>query len=135
MSEFKTKSEQNFSAAGVLRKREYRCFASSIHCMYYSCLQYMTYIIYSKNLIAQPLRQEQRLRGKGSHEIIHNTFEIAYIKEAEDKDYNNYKEWFGQLTQVRIESDYLENEIGELESNGAYDLTKRLLQQLKSYQK
>jgi hypothetical protein len=92
----------------------------------------MTYVIFSQNLIEGTLRAEQNKRGKGSHEIVHNTFEIAYAKAVPQNEFRDFKEWFGQLEQKRIESDYFETEIDEPASSICFDLTNRVLLQLKS---
>ncbi|HEX5152691.1 MAG TPA: hypothetical protein VFW07_14670 [Parafilimonas sp.] len=131
MEGLKIKSDENIRGAEILNTIENRCFASSIHCSYYSCLQYMAYVIKVKKLISGTLKEEQNLRKKGSHEIIRNIFEIYYAKNIDHKNFLEYKEWIGQLEQNRIESDYWEQKIEQPLANKSLDLAKRILSQIK----
>ena len=44
MSEIKNKSEQNLKMARLSIDKA--CYATSVHCSYYACVQFMIYVLY-----------------------------------------------------------------------------------------
>jgi hypothetical protein len=105
MSEFLHKSDQNFTAAEVLMK-QHALFASSIHCAYYSCVQYMLHVINTKLSLAVREKFRLDILYKGSS---HKNAIITINKELSVKNREDYKVFqrkVGELKKLREDADY-----------------------------
>ncbi len=131
MNVLKEKSKFNTDAADLLIKNY--LYAPSIHCSYYSCLQFMKHIILNK-LGINPVNYASD-NGFGS-DRSHETFRDIIIKDLKNRQKREWREFntqFGQLKSSRIQSDYDEIEINEpvaRTSKNLSDSTLRLLKQI-----
>ncbi len=104
MSVFKDKSLFNIKAADLLLKNAY--FAPSVHCSYYSCVQFILHILFDKQQ-KDPVEFESEKRGRkdGTHGHAIFLMGLQLIK----KDYQSYKTFqrlIPELKKLREQSDY-----------------------------
>ena len=128
MDALKNKSEFNFYAASVLIENNY--YAPSVHCSYYSMLQYVKHVLTNKFHI---LEQDYE-KGKGSHEAIKNkTVEMLSIHSTDKEAKSVFVTKFGLLQGMRIDSDYKDVEIDILKAQKSLRISeeiKKILQKL-----
>jgi uncharacterized protein (UPF0332 family) len=122
MPALKDKSEQNRSAFELLYRNE--LYASSVHCIYYHCLQFSKHILHTYCGIDY---QEQNLsKGHGSHDdirqgIMNNLSSIT--RNSVSSDFGRY---FNRLKKLRVRADYSVEEISRLDATNAREFARYL---------
>jgi|SRR6185312_354672 len=123
MSALTDKSEINRDAAQRLYNIQFYC--STVHCAYYSCIQFMMHIIlyelgYTESTLATAISNDQRT---GSHEFYINLITKHLIAKNTNRDDRKlFSEEIVNLKRLRTKADYNDEIIGE--SQGRYSLTK-----------
>ena len=104
MSVFKDKSSFNIKSADLLLRNSY--FAPSIHCSYYSCIQYMLYILFDKQKIDRgEFASERRVRKGGTHGYAIYLIELQLLKK-DRQSYKTFQQLITELKFLREQSDY-----------------------------
>lgn len=100
------KSEQNIEAAELLISNKF--YASSVHCSYYSCLQLMTYIVLTEDVMTE----SQLEKSKRSHEDL-ITITYDFLRERTDDFYESrqIKNKISDAKGSRKRADYQNSEI------------------------
>ncbi|WP_338762030.1 HEPN domain-containing protein [Bernardetia sp. ABR2-2B] len=125
MSHLKKKSKDNLKAAQKLIDEGF--YASSIHCSYYSCLQFIKFIyIEDEDFITDCNNKE-----KNSHNIIINKVLDEICEKADYKEEIRINKFLQDLKKTRVDADYNEVEITEEEAKFALLNTKHTLSDIK----
>jgi uncharacterized protein (UPF0332 family) len=100
----KDKSHFNWQAADLCLRNN--LYAPSVHCSYYSCIQYMLYILYDKlKLTEQTFLEQKSLLKIGSHACAIKLIGIDLIKRKRE-DYVTFQKLVPELKELREKSDY-----------------------------
>lgn len=133
MNGFQEKKIQNLRAAEILLKENHYC--SSVHCSYYSCVQFLLYIVYNKlNITRKEFENTARHLKSGTHKHASKlvSTELAKIDVAE---YKWYQKVFPELQLLREKADYSEEQISQAESmeakNKAFAISNLLSRKFK----
>jgi len=132
--EYLKKSEDTFKAGEKLI--EHKLHTPSVHCFYYSCLQYMSKIVY--NDLKYNNQQLENYKNKynnnnniknihGTHEIL---FNIINEKIVIHKEKREYRKLFHRLKNLRVKADYKISFITENEVENIKRDSKLLLKLL-----
>jgi hypothetical protein len=141
MGILKDKSLESIGAAGVLIQA--KCFASSIHCSYYSCLQYILDVFHEDlNISEKDLQEEYTLYVKeekendgddsGRHNFYINKIGRELFKRM-DKDKNTYQHMndftsmIHKIRRKRTDADYFRRTIGEKDSSKIKEKASNIL--------
>jgi len=130
MSHWSVKSASNFTATNKLNIDAF--FASSVHCSYYSCIQFMFHILSVHfNKTDRQINDESYNGGKqagGLHNWLFNTIsnEIAGSVDA-----NSFDTYITDLQDLRVKSDYKNQVIIEAQANEARNIASKTLVILK----
>lgn len=117
MTGFKNKSDFNKLAADELIKMGYH--SPSVHCSYYSCIQYVLHILVTRGGIEEKnLRSKTSQEKGGSHNFYINTIS-EHIKKNHRTEAKELKNTLGKLKIIRERSDYTSLEITDIASNDA----------------
>lgn len=104
MSLLRDKSHYNRQAAELCLKNS--LYAPSIHCSYYSCIQYMLYVLFEKlKMSKDEFEKRKNSFGSGTHSSAIKLIGIDLIKK-EKKDYKTFQKLVPELKLLREESDY-----------------------------
>ena len=115
MSVFRDKSHFNRQAAELCLKNN--LYAPSVHCSYYSCIQYMLYVLYDKVKMTELSFNEQKtILGTGTHACAIKLIGIDLIK-RERTAYIAFQKLIPELKQLREKSDYQNIAIGQSEGH------------------
>ena len=136
VSALKNKSEINLQAAKVLK--EEALFPPSVHCSYYSVLQYMKYAVSEAIGVSYELQDReinalktQRASAKGTHEyLIMKVGDV--IRDIDRLQFTDFTRKVSDLKKFRTKSDYDDVEVSAEQSNKAYGLASELRLQLKN---
>ena len=127
MSEFKSKSDYNFNAAKLLM-RDHQLYAPSIHCAYYSCIQYMLHIIYFKSPNKVQIDYENLVRNdNSSHKQAIKIIQLELIDKNKNDDYKRFQKTILELKKSREESDYTRTQITQGKSSHSILLAESIL--------
>jgi len=110
MSELSDKSKYNFDAAELLM-RNHSLYAPSVHCAYYSCIQYMLHIIFNKLPLPYQEKYNQGLQKGSSHKVAIQIIKLALGAKPDKEDYTTFQKKVGELKQHREDSDYSQKQI------------------------
>jgi hypothetical protein len=129
MSVFRDKSHFNREAAEICLQKS--LFAPSVHCSYYSCIQYILYVLFEKlNFTEQAFDQQKTSLRVGTHACAIKLMGIDLIKK-EKTDYRTFQRLIPELKELREKSDYTNITIGHTDGYlalGNSDSIKRILQ-------
>jgi hypothetical protein len=104
MSLFRDKSHYNRLAAELCLKNN--LYAPSIHCSYYSCVQYMLYVLFEKiKMTKDEFEKTKNSFGSGTHASAIKLIGIDLIKK-EKSDYKAFQKLIPELKELREKSDY-----------------------------
>lgn len=131
MSELKNKSNQNISSAQYLISRN--CFASSIHCSYYGCVQLMLHILRSEfNKTEEDITKESQ-EGSRDERGFHNWL-INFIRGQfylrNNVDCRDFLSFIVQLKAKRVKSDYHNKEIKPNEATISKEYAQKIIELL-----
>lgn len=130
MSHLADKSEQNHDAAEFLIRGKY--FASSVHCSYYSVLQFALASFLAKDRItADELIKNHS--SKSHRSSLHAAIRAELLGRIKAKDkygYTSFNTSFNKLKMQREDSDYKDVEISEYEAVNAMRCSNELKKQL-----
>jgi len=134
LSFLKSKSEFNLEGAGLLIDNN--CYAPSVHCSYYSVLQFLKYkFVELKEITYSVLTQNTIADHRNSHKYLIDEF--CVLLRADSKRYisvfevRTLKRDIEDLKQFRIDSDYEDIEINHDKSTKALGLSKSIVSRLK----
>lgn len=129
----KRKSEENIEAAGYLINGDKQFCASSVHCSYYSCLQFIKHILNNNCGIKYSSQDKEgkKYHNGGSHNYLFHELRIqseskgisAQIIKKTDEDLKTLK-------LNRKKADYTTTEIDDCAPK-SYSLSKSIYSQLK----
>jgi uncharacterized protein (UPF0332 family) len=103
MPALKDKSEQSRSAFELLYKNE--LYASSVHCIYYHCLQFSKHVLHTYCGVNYQA-QEDRSRGRGSHDSVREMIEDDLKNVGLLIVSNDFNCYFTALKRLRKKADY-----------------------------
>ena len=127
MSEYKNKSSYNFTAAGIMMDPKNCLYAPSIHCSYYSCIQYLLHVIYVKLPEIEKNTYLQNVNEEGSsHKHAIMVIERHLLVKAKD-DYKTFQSSIKELKKSRVQSDYSETQISQTVGQRAYGLAQSII--------
>ena len=130
MSHLLAKSEQNKTAASFLIDKS--CYASSVHCGYYSCIQLIIHILqtdYSEEYEASS--DIYRKNRKGLH-VSYIDLISDCVQPRERRKKRDLKNKLLELRSLRVDSDYKEEEIDEFKANKARERADEIHKLIKS---
>lgn len=118
MSVLIAKSKENISSAQLLINN--KCFASSIHCSYYSSVQIMIEILFTQyKFTRNTLLTTAKNESSGSHVFAINYLFKRMDEKSERLKAVDFNREVGKLKYKREHADYHETVIDELYSNDA----------------
>lgn len=123
-----SKSTQSIQAAEKLIETEH--YNSSVHCSYYHCLQFMSYLATEKFGWTEDELKKKAKADKGSHQAL-----IKIISEyltGNHSIYMNFNKKFGRLKMARESADYHFEIAEKSKAIAVRDLSKETLQLLKT---
>lgn len=104
MSIYRDKSHFNREAANLCLKNN--LYAPSVHCSYYSCIQYMFYILFEKlKITKEEFSRQKNLYGKKTHTLAIKLVGQDLINK-ERNDYKSFQKLIPELKELREKSDY-----------------------------
>lgn len=113
MNILKDKSRFNREAAELCLKNS--LYSPSIHCSYYSCIQYMLYILFEKLKITEEEFNKKRARlNTGTHLSVIKLIGRDLIRK-EGLDYTSFQKLIRELKKLREKSDYKNLKINQEE--------------------
>jgi hypothetical protein len=134
MNYLKNKSLINSDAADLLHKQP--LFAPVVHCAYYSCVQYMLYIMIdifgmTEDKIDNEVKSHKaRANGRGGkHEYLINFFTQELRSKPDER---RSFESINLLKKLRGVADYENKEVDYRKSQNSIDLSKQVLKVLKT---
>lgn len=122
----KLKSILNKESAELLLKDNK--YAPSVHCSYYSCIQFMLFLIYGKLKVTNTDFEIRRKEvQKGTHQyaislILDHLNTLKYEKDGKDN-LKFFKTKISELKLLRELSDYKDVMIDNVQGDEAYDLS------------
>lgn len=134
----KRKSEENIEAAGYLINGDKQFCASSVHCSYYSCLQFIKHILNYNCGINYGTQDEagKRYQNGGSHNyLFHELANQLRLKGISAEIIKNTDENLKTLKRNRKNADYTMKNIGECCAQKSYNLSIFISRQLKEQYK
>ena len=130
MSELKNKSEQNLISAQYLMSKA--CFASSVHCSYYSCVQLMLHILRSDlNKTEAEIDIEGQQEGS-FHNWLQGQISFAFLGKNSFEDSRTVSSYFGQLKALRVKADYKNVEIKPKQAANSIETAKNIIKLLEN---
>lgn len=127
MSYLLAKSNDSIESAVILH--DSKKYASSVHCSYYSCLQFMYHLIHTvlgEN--DETLLNKCKTRAEGSHELVFGEIKLyMYANSKNDSEAQVFGKRFATLKRNRVAADYLQEEILPVKSNASIELSKQLV--------
>ncbi|UPK66585.1 HEPN domain-containing protein [Chitinophaga filiformis] len=122
---FKEKSNQNLLSARYLIKKKTYC--SSVHCSFYSCLQTMFHVLFTKKkIIKTEFIAKSKHNGISSHiqafKLIGN--EIA---SSDFRDYKWFQKQYPELKHLREKADYSDEFIIQEEVYDAFNKANSII--------
>src|ERR1700742_111285 len=104
MNVFKDKAHFNREAAELCLKNT--LYAPSVHCSYYSCIQYILYILFDKlKMTEQKFNEKKHYYKTGTHacaiKLIGND-----LFDKEQSAYKDFQKLIPELKDLREKSDY-----------------------------
>lgn len=127
MPNWKQKSESSYEAATKLIEASFP--NPSVHCSYYSCVQYIFHVM--KDYFGMDVEHIQNqsvssVNKRGTHRWIRN--EIFNSLGQQDKvTASIFNDYIGRLKVLRVKADYHFNLIGNKEANKAQKLASDIL--------
>ncbi|WP_375560488.1 hypothetical protein ACE193_22795 [Bernardetia sp. OM2101] len=136
MSEIESKSEQNLRMARL--SIEKACYATSIHCSYYACVQFMTHLLYdyyekSDEEISIQQKQISKELAGGFHVWIINFFVIKLLPFEGGKIARDFSSDATQLKKWRVFADYKAKKITSDQAKQAQTYSENILKILQNY--
>ena len=129
MNVFRDKSHFNREAAEICLQKS--LFAPSVHCSYYSCIQFMLYVLFEKLKMTEEGFNEQKASWRvGTHACAIKLIGYDLIRK-EKTDYKAFQKLVPELKELREKSDYTQISIGHSDgylAMGNSDSIKRILQ-------
>lgn len=125
------KSGFNTDAAELLIVKGWH--ASSVHCSYYACLQFLKFTL--KNYLKQSyeyIEAECLNSTLGTHGYIINSILTEFRRKADQRTHKEVKRLIGDLKQFRTDSDYFNIEITINESEKSLKISKQIITEIKS---
>jgi uncharacterized protein (UPF0332 family) len=137
MSNFlQIKSDNNVKASQTLLNQD--LCASSVHCAYYACVQYMLHILYTKQGMTEESIHEDQKEGSnelegGYHVWLIYKFELLLLQLRGDqgKTARTFASDIGQLKGLRTKADYKNVEITAKQAKRAYETSEAIIKILK----
>ncbi|WP_337043659.1 hypothetical protein [Emticicia sp. 17c] len=133
MSSFlKTKSDQNIQIAHSILSTNNGCYASSIHCSYYSCVQLMLHILRSHfgQTDSEVSAESESAKG-GLHLWLIKKIAAEYEVSTNKYDARELKQKLHQLKKTRGTSDYENVEITQSTAQRALQQANNINSSLK----
>lgn len=115
MSALICKSKENMLASGILI--ENKCYASSVHCSYYSSFQLMLHLLLSEYSFTQETIRKQGT--KGTHIFASEKIRREIDNKNKRSKSLEFHREIGMLKNKRVQADYRETEINAEFSNDA----------------
>ncbi|WP_338791858.1 hypothetical protein [Bernardetia sp. MNP-M8] len=117
---------------------EKECYATSIHCSYYACVQFMTHILYdyyemSEEDINIKQKQVSKELGGGFHAWVINFFVIKLLPFEGGKIAIDFSSNATQLKKWRVLADYKRKKITLCEAKQSQTYSKNILEILQNY--
>jgi hypothetical protein len=130
VSYLREKSGFNISAAEELINNS--IYASSVHCSYYGCFQFLKYTIKNyKNFSYDYIENECFNYAGGTHGYIIDTCLNEYRKKVNLNSYKDLKRNIKDLKEFRISSDYYNLEISIDQGEKSLSLSKSIIAEIK----
>lgn len=137
MSHLKSKSEINLSAAEVLLDK-HTYYASSVHCSYYGCFQFIRSKLNQIGITYEKIDQDIAYSRQPGVTTLHSHLYpikliLDEIEKKSDKFYKRtLKNKIFDLKEYREISDYRNVVVGYDESNKAFNLSKEIIKLISS---
>lgn len=133
MSYLKEKSEFNIESAKELIEKSY--YASSVHCSYYGCFQYLKHILKNYRNTTYEIIESDCFNYKlgGTHGYIIDNVLIEFKKkESNVKEYVTLKRLIKDLKKFRTDSDYFNIQVLSSEAEKSLQFSQTIIQTIKS---
>ena len=137
MSHLKSKSEINISAAEVLLDK-HTYYASSVHCSYYGCFQFIRSKLNQIGITYEKIDQDIASSRQSEATTLHSHLYpikliLDEIEKKSDKFYRStLRNKIFDLKEYREISDYRNVDVGYDESNKAFNLSKEIIKLISS---
>ena len=129
MSHWRAKSESNLKATNILDNEPF--FASSVHCSYYSCIQFMYHILHSHFLKSDEEIDDESYAGSKVAGGLHNWLLNTIFAEINNRtDANTFDNLMSDLQILRVMSDYKNHSIDVNQALSAQDKAKKTIKVL-----
>jgi hypothetical protein len=118
------KSKENLEAAQILIDKAY--LSSSIHCSYYSCIQFMLHILRSDLKKSEDEISKESKKGSIDSHGFHNWIQNYIFLELANRGKNarialDFNNLLGSLKKIRVQSDYGIDEINQYVASKAFE--------------
>lgn len=123
MSYLLKKSDENFSAIDILIAS--KLYNPVIHCAYYSSLQLIIHYTYEYCGISEEQAQNDINYEGNSHAYFLTNF-VNEIEKINRTNASKFYKYFNQFKRKRIEADYYNIELLEVDSNKAKECAKKI---------
>lgn len=132
MGVLRNKSDANIAAAGLLIKQDENYYAASVHCSYYGCFQYLKYTIktYFNQSYEEIEKQCLNYLG-GTHGYVNDTVMDRLRFVVDFNTHRTAKRELSDLKQFRIDSDYFNKEITDVEATKSLSLSEGIIRLVK----
>lgn len=133
-----TKSTENFQLAKRILDEKKGCYASSVHCAYYACVQLMLHILRTDLAKSEAEIEAESMEGSKNEGGFHNWI-IKGISQAfflRDKKYvesRDFADKINELKGLRVKADYKNVEINEKKAKKAVEYAESVTFALQKY--
>lgn len=125
MSVLISKSKENLLSAQLLIN--HNCYASSVHCSYYSSVQLMIHLLLNNfNFTQASLEEESKKTREGSHVFAINHLFSQMKQKQEIFKAVEFSREIGKLKNKRVQADYKEEVISKDLSDDALTQAKQI---------
>lgn len=125
MSQLKNKSDFNNAASQLLFKNSLH--ASSVHCAYYRCIQFMLHILFNKIKMSKIDFQSKRQQRKGgTHGTAIYLIQLELLQKNREE-YKSFQALIPKLKEYREISDYEDVEITSTISSDALNKSDSIM--------
>lgn len=104
MSFYREKSRYNSEAANLCLKNN--LYAPSVHCSYYSCVQYMFHVLFEKLKMTRKEFNKKRSSYKGRSHMMAIDLVETDLRFKKKNDADEFQDMMRQLKKLREKSDY-----------------------------
>lgn len=134
----RSKSEENIKLANLAIQES--CYAASIHCSYYACLQLMGHIQRSDfGMTDEDIDNEQDNTQGSSHVLLISKFKekLFLSQKLQNNQRTEFVRWFSkalvELKEKRKKADYKNTKIEKYEAKECFKISNEIIEFLTKY--